>query len=278
MLLKGQSIQEQIATAKAGLARRFGARKFIAYFQSFTNTYAPCSHLAEIYQAALSQEGVVGLAVATRPDCIGREKVDLLASYADRYLVWIEYGLQSAHDETLLRIHRGHDVACFDRAVRVSRDAGLNVCAHVILGLPGEDRDRMLETASYLASLPIQGVKIHILYVVGGTELAALYKKGECILLDRTAYVDLVVDFLERLPADMVIQRLTGDPPVACELLGPLWAREKSRNLQMIRRRLEERDTWQGRLVGRRDEDRGSRIKDGGKPKDKGQGMDFRSS
>lgn len=253
MIRMGKSIEEQIAAAKARLGKRFGARKFIAYFQSFTNTYAPYPRLAEMYRTAMTHEGVVGLAVGTRPDCVTRDTIDLLASHGEKYPVWIEYGLQSAHDQTLVRINRGHDVACFERAVLMAREAGLNVCAHVILGLPGEDREKMLDTATYLASIPIQGVKMHLLYVVRGTGLGELYERGDYVFLGRGAYVDLVVDFLERLPAQVVIQRLTGDPPKACELLGPMWAREKSRNLQMIRQRLEERDTWQGRLAGKKE-------------------------
>jgi radical SAM protein (TIGR01212 family) len=234
------------------LEKRFGARKFIAYFQSFTNTYASCTRLAEIYEEALAHPGIVGLAVGTRPDCVSPEILGLLASFRERALVWIEYGLQSANDSTLMRINRGHDVACFGRAVRMAREVGLNVCAHVILGLPGEDREDMLATADYLASQPIQGVKIHALYAVKSTELGGLLERGEVVLLDRETYVDRVVDFVERLPPDVVIHRLTGDPPAGCELLGPLWAREKSRNLGLIRERLEQRNTWQGRLVGQK--------------------------
>ncbi len=244
---QGLSIDEQIEGAKRYLRRRFGANKFIAYFQSFTNTHAPVPELKAIYDRALTHTDIVGLSVATRPDCVDREVLDLLGSYQANHLVWIELGLQSAHDATLIRINRGHDVACFERSVLMIDRSALNVCAHIILGLPGEDREMMLETARFLSRLPIPGVKIHLLYVVKGTELERLYKEGKFSCLEREEYVALVVDFLELLPPEMVVQRLTGDP-VRSELVAPLWAREKSRNLGLIRKALESRNTWQGRL------------------------------
>jgi radical SAM protein (TIGR01212 family) len=241
------SLEEQILNAGPFLRTRYKAEKFIAYFQSFTNTYAPLPALKSLYDRALSQKNVVGLSVATRPDCVDRDRLALLAAYRETHLVWIEYGLQSAHDATLKRINRGHDVACFERAVLMARRFGLNVCAHVILGLPGESREMMLETARHLSRVPIQGIKIHLLYVIKGTPLATLYERGEYRCLEREEYTDLVVDFLELLPPDVVIQRLTGDPK-APELVAPMWATEKMENLRRIRERLERRKTWQGRL------------------------------
>jgi hypothetical protein len=179
---------------------------------------------------------------------VDSDVLSLLSSYERDHLVWIEYGLQSANDSTLLAINRGHNVKCFERAVHMACDFGLNVCAHMILGLPGETRAMMLETARYLSSLPVSGVKIHLLYVVRGTRLADLYKKGIYECLSRDEYIDLVIDFLEILPPEVVIQRLTGDP-IPSELLAPYWAKEKSLNLALIRARLEERDTWQGKKL-----------------------------
>jgi radical SAM protein (TIGR01212 family) len=244
---RGLSIDEQIAAAREHIQRRYGAKKFIAYFQSFTNTYAPVSQLKTLYDQALSHRDMVGLSVATRPDCVGEEELDLLRSYQKGHLVWVELGLQSAHDATLRKINRGHDVACFERGVLLANDFGLNVCAHIILGLPGEDRAMMLETARFLSRLPVQGVKIHLLYVVKGTELETLYENGEFSCLAREEYVEMVVDFLELLVPDMVVQRLTGDP-VRSELVAPSWAKEKSKNLDLVREALERRNTWQGRL------------------------------
>ena len=243
----GISIKDQIVRAGDHLKTRYKAQKFIAYFQSFSNTHAPLPTLESLYREALAQDDIVGLSVATRPDCVDSAVLRLLGSYEQNFLVWIEYGLQSAHDQTLKRINRSHDVACFERSVLMAREYGLNICAHIILGLPGETREMMLETAEFLSRLPIQGVKIHLLYVVEGTCLAELFKKGAFRCLEREEYSELVVDFLELLPPRMVIQRLTGDPAKS-ELVAPSWAKEKSRNLNHIRQTLERRDTWQGRL------------------------------
>ena len=247
---EGLTISEQIARARRHYRARYGARKFIAYFQSFTNTYAPLPRLKALYDQALVPEDVVGLSLGTRPDCVDRDVLDFLAEYDRRTLLWIEYGLQSAHDATLVRINRGHDMASFKKTVLLTHKYGLNICAHVILGLPGEDRDMMMQTARVVAGMPIQGIKIHLLYIVEGTPLAGLYKQGEFRCLEREEYAELVADFLERLPPDMVVQRLTGDPGRA-ELVAPLWAKEKGTNIRAIYETLERRDTWQGRLYRR---------------------------
>jgi uncharacterized protein len=247
---QGLSIDEQIVLGKAMIRKRYKARKFIAYFQSFTNTYAPIPRLRSLYDQALAHADVVGLSVATRPDCVDEEVLALIGSYRRDHLVWLEYGLQSCHDRTLRRIGRGHDAAAFERAVHMTARHGIHVCAHIILGLPGEDRAMMLETARYLSRLPVSGIKIHLLYVVRGTPLAALYRRGEFRCLGREEYAHIVADVLERLPPDMVVQRLTGDPAPS-ELVAPAWAREKRMNLRYIQHVLQERDTWQGRCVQR---------------------------
>jgi radical SAM protein (TIGR01212 family) len=250
MIYRHISIDDQITEAKEYLQKRYGAKKFIAYFQSFSNTYGPLSKLRELYDQALAHENIVGLSVATRPDCVDSDVLDLLQSYGNDYLVWIEYGLQSAHDSTLQKINRGHDIAAFEKGVFLAHKRGINICAHIILGLPGEDRRMMLETARFLGNLPLQGVKIHLLYVNKGTSLASLYQKGEFRCLERPEYVELVVDVLELLPPEMIVQRLTGDP-VHSELMAPDWAKEKSINIRLIREALERRDTWQGRRYGK---------------------------
>jgi len=246
--LRGLSIAEQVRQGKDRLSKRYKAKKFIAYFQSFSNTYAPVETLRRLYEEALTVEGVVGLSVGTRPDCTDEPVLALLTEYTGHYLVWLEYGLQSAHDTTLRRINRGHDRACFRDAVERTRGRGISICAHVILGLPGETREDMLETARFIADLGLDGVKIHLLYVVRGTPLADLYGQGQYRCLEQDEYVDLVCDFLERLPERMVIQRLTGDPHPE-ELVAPAWALKKAENLLRIRERLEERDTWQGKRI-----------------------------
>ncbi len=243
---KGLSIEEQIAHSREFLAKRFGARRFIAYFQAYSNTYAPLPVLKDLYDRALQYNDIIGLSIATRPDCVGPAVLGLLGEYNHERLVWIEYGLQSCHDETLTRINRGHDAACFERAVFMAKEEGLNVCAHVILGLPGEDRSMMLGTARYLSRLPVDGIKIHLLYVVRGSALADLYERGVFSCLGRQEYAELVTDFLEILPSRMVIHRLTGDP-VRSELLAPRWATEKQLNLETIRKTLERRNAWQGK-------------------------------
>jgi hypothetical protein len=245
-LAKGYSITDQLEASKAPVIKRFKARKFIAYFQSFTNTYAPVETLKQLYEEALAVDDVVGLAIGTRPDCVSTEVLDLLQGYTRDYLIWLEYGLQSAHDTTLKAINRGHDVGAFEKAVTATAGRGIHISAHMILGLPGETRREMLETTAFIAGLPIEGVKLHLLYVVKGTALARLYGQGGYQCLEQQAYVDLVCDVLERLPGHMVIQRLTGDPH-RHELIAPQWALEKNATVAMIRERLEERDTWQGK-------------------------------
>lgn len=246
MIRQGLSLEEQVAKGAEFAGKRYGAKKFIAYFQSFSNTYAPPETLKGLYDRALVHPGVVGLSVGTRPDCVTSEILGLLRSYRERFLVWLELGLQSAHDETLQRINRGHDAACFDRAAAMADAYDLNVCGHVILGLPGETGAMMIETARHLASLPVKGLKIHALYVVKGTRLAAMHEMGRYRCLTREEYVEGVVDFLERIPPHVVIQRLTGDPPYG-ELQAPQWVKDKAMNLRLIGKRLQERNTWQGK-------------------------------
>ena len=191
----GFSIDEQIIRARTFIQKRYGANKFIAYFQSFTNTYAPLPRLKRLYDQALTQDDIVGLSVATRPDCVDRDILELLGSYQRDYLVWIEYGLQSASDATLALINRGHDVQCFKEAVRATANRGIKICAHVILGLPDETREDMLHTARTIAELAIDGLKLHLLYVVKGTRLEAFYRRGKYRCLEQHEYVDLVCDF-----------------------------------------------------------------------------------
>jgi len=246
MIKRSLSIDEQITEGIRLAEKKYKAQKFIAYFQSFTNTYAPVSQLRNIYQSALNHRGMVGLSVGTRPDCVDHEILGILSSFQKDYLVWIEYGLQSAHNETLSRINRGHDVACFKKAVAITKEHGIKICTHVILGLPGETRDMMMETAHFVAALPIDGIKIHSLYITRGTALADLYKNGEYTCLERGEYIETLIDFLEVLPPGIIIQRITGDPN-ASELIAPLWTQEKTQNISLINKRMEERDIWQGK-------------------------------
>jgi radical SAM protein (TIGR01212 family) len=247
---KGLSVTRQLTIGKKSLSKRYKAKKFIAYFQSFSNTYAPLQKLKRLYDEALSVEDIVGLSIGTRPDCVDEAVLDLLQQYAKHHLIWIEYGLQSARDETLAFINRGHDVQCFKNAVEKTKNRGIKICAHVILGLPHETRQDMMHTATTIATLGIDGVKLHLLYVVKGTALEAIYRKGEFKCLEQSAYVDLVCDFLERIPAEMVIQRLTGDPHRK-ELVAPQWALKKTETFNLIQQTLEKRDSWQGKHLTR---------------------------
>ncbi len=242
---RGLSITEQMRVGMARLQERYGARRFIAYFQSFSNTYAPRDRLRELYEEALAFPQVVGLSIGTRPDCLTEEVLDLLAGYGRDYLMWLELGLQSANDATLQRLNRGHDVSCFAHAVSQVAARGLEPIAHVILGLPGEGPQEMAATAAFLAGLPLQGVKIHLLYVIQGSGLAGLYRAGQYQCLGEDEYVSRVVDFMELLPPHLVIHRLTGDPHPE-ELVAPQWCLDKSRVLRRVREEFARRGSRQG--------------------------------
>jgi len=194
-------------------------------------------------------EDIVGLSIGTRPDCVDEPVLALLQDYAQKYLVWLEYGLQSARDATLALINRGHDVQCFMDAVKATLNRQIKICAHVILGLPGETRNDMLHTAHTLASSGIDGLKLHLLYVIKGTRLENLYRLGGYRCLEQHEYVDLVCDFLECIPGHIIIQRLTGDPHPE-ELVAPQWSLKKSETLAQIQAELEKRDSWQGKRLG----------------------------
>lgn len=240
----GLTVGEQIHQGKAILGRRYKAKKFLAYFQSFSNTYAPLQELRRIYDQALAAEDVVGLCIGTRPDCVSEPVLDLLQGYAQTHMVWVEYGLQSAHDDTLTLINRGHDFDCFVRAVRATQNRGIEICAHVILGLPGENSSQMDHTIRQVAALGIDGIKLHLLYVIRHTALEQIYRQGRYRCLSQQEYVRCVCDALEQLPPETVIQRLTGDPHPQ-ELVAPRWALQKTETLAMIHQLLETRGTRQ---------------------------------
>ena len=243
-----KSVEEQIAEGIERVGKRYGARKFLVYFQAYTNTYGPVELLEQLYKKVELFPQVVGLIVGTRPDCVPDEVLKLLNSFTDRYLVWLELGLESSHYPSLKWMNRGHGVSDFvDAVLRSKRFEKLKLCAHTILGLPTEERDWALETADFLAALKVDGVKIHPLHVIEGTKLAQIYREKPFKLLTLEEYADLVVDFVERLPEKTVIQRITGEAPEEL-LVAPEWCshREKNRVIQFIRRRFEERDARQG--------------------------------
>lgn len=237
------SITDQIVSGKKYYQP--SASKFIAYFQTFTNTYAPVDQLRSLYDEALAEQDVIGLSIGTRPDCLGPDVIELLSGYAKKHHIWVELGLQSVHDKTLQVINRGHNYQQFLDAVSALARRGLNICVHIIIGLPGESDEDVLLTAKTLASLPINGIKIHSLLALAGTRLGDLYKQGSIPMITKEKYVSLTADVLELLPPEMVIQRLTADG-YRDIFLAPAWAGNKLDVLNSINKELETRDSYQG--------------------------------
>ncbi|MGE3541712.1 MAG: TIGR01212 family radical SAM protein [Candidatus Tectimicrobiota bacterium] len=241
------SVTAQIRAGQQFLRQRYGAEKFLAYFQAYTNTYRDVQQLRDLYDEALACDDIIGLSIGTRPDCVPEPVLDLLADYASRTYLWLELGLESGHDQSLVMLNRGHTVAAFDDAVQRAQQRHLRLCAHVILGLPGETPAVMLATMRHLADLRLQAVKLHHLHVVRHTVLEQRYQRGEVPLLSLDAYASLVVDCLEVLPPEMIIMRLLGDAPRAL-LVAPDWSLQKGAAIQRITQELERRNTYQGRL------------------------------
>ncbi len=240
-----RAISDQLEDGIAKLKQRYGAEGFVAYFQPGTNTYGPLDRLHAMWQEAIACPDVVGLAIGTRPDCVSDEVLDRLAAMTDQTWVTLEYGLQTIHDRTLDRIHRGHHFDAFLDAYRRSRARGLDVGVHIVLGLPGESPEDMLATARELAKLEIHSVKLHNLYVVRNTPLADQEAAGLVRLPDLSEYVNWVVDFVEELPADVVIDRLSGDAPPEY-LVGPEWCLNKAAVRTAIEAEFRRRGTRQG--------------------------------
>jgi uncharacterized protein len=244
--LPRRTVREQVERGIALLTQRYRADHFLCYFQAATNTYAPLDKLRRLYDEALQHPQLVGLIIGTRPDCVGDEVLDLIESYGRRMYVSLELGLQTIHDRSLDWMNRGHHADAFFDAVRRCQGRGFEVCAHVILGLPGESRDDMLATARALASLPIHAVKIHNLHVVKDTPLEEMHRRGAARMMEFEEYVSVVGDFLELLPPDMVVQRLNGDAPPDY-LVAPAWCLDKQRILRALDEELRRRQSWQGK-------------------------------
>jgi len=243
---QGLSIHRQFIEVTERMGKKWPNAKYIAYFQAYTNTYATVERLREVYEEALAEENVVGLSISTRPDCLPEEVLDYLEELNHGTYLWVELGLQSIHDRTMEWMGRGHDYAQFLKGLDQLRSRGIQVCVHIILGLPGETKTDMLETAQAVAKMPLQGIKLHLLHVLRGTPLATMYQREPFDLMTKDDYVSLVVDILEILPQEMVIHRLTGDGPPK-DLIGPLWSRKKWEVLNAIDAELERRNTWQGK-------------------------------
>lgn len=255
-------VWEQIEAAKARVRRKMPpessamappAPSYIAYFQSYTGTYAPLPRLRSLFERAVSHPDVALLSVATRPDCLPDETVSLLAGLNRRKPVWVELGLQTVHEDTARFIRRGYGFPMFEDACRRLKAAGITVVVHVILGLPGEDRERMLETITRTADFSraglIDGIKLQLLHVLKGTDLADYYQNHPFPIFSMEEYIDFVIDCAELLPPELVIHRLTGDGPKSL-LIAPSWSGNKRLVLNTLARRFKERNTWQGRLSG----------------------------
>ena len=238
------SVEEQVNVGAKTLRERFKAEKFMSYFQAYSNTYKPVKELEKIYLSSLNHSDIVGMSVGTRPDCVDDDKLKLLSDINNDYYTWIEYGLQSVHDKTLVKINRGHDFDCFLRAYEKSKEFGLNVCVHVIFGL-WETKEEILQTAQKLAELKVDGVKIHMLCALENTKLANLYNKGEIDFMTEEEYINLVCDFLEILPQTTTIHRLAGNG-LKKNLIAPRWLGAKLDCLNKIDREFVKRDSYQG--------------------------------
>jgi uncharacterized protein len=240
------SVTEQLEKGATAIRRRHRAEKFIAYFQSYTNTYDSVAKLERLYREALDFPGVVGLSIATRPDCLPADVLALIADVSQNTYLWLEIGLESMHNRTLRWVNRGHGLREFIEAVKRCKNRGLRVCSHLIIGFPGETRADILQTPALFNDLGVDGVKLHNLHVIRDTVLEKLYRRGGFKLQTQADYVSLVVDFLELLNPRVIIHRLTGETYRAITV-APEWSVNKIGVLNSIQRELARRDTWQGR-------------------------------
>ena len=240
-------IDAQIDEGIRRLRRRYPkVQHFLAYFQPATNTYAPVERLRDVYQQALAHPAIVGMAIGTRPDCVPDDVLDLLSEIGSRTHLSVEYGLQTMHDRSLDWMNRGHHHDVFLDAIRRSRGRPFEICAHVMLGLPGETRDDMLATAREVARLELDAVKIHNLYAVKNTPLADEVARGDVSLMGRGEYISTLVDFLELLPPSTLVERISGDAPPDY-FVGPAWCLDKAAVRLAFEDELLRRDTWQGK-------------------------------
>lgn len=238
-------VKEQLSGRIEYLKKSRGASKFVAYFQTFTNTNSPVNRLKEAYDQILPFKEIVGLSIGTRPDCVDPDKLRLISSYKNRYEVWLEYGLQSIHDRTLKAINRGHNFDDFLRAYDETKKLSIPVCVHVIIGLPGETKEEIIGTARKLTELKVDGVKIHLLHILKGSKLEKLYNDGLVKVLEQGEYVELVCDFLENLSEGIIIHRLTGQGNRE-DHIAPLWALDKAGTIEKIEETLRKRGSYQG--------------------------------
>jgi radical SAM protein (TIGR01212 family) len=241
-----KSITQQINEGIAFLTHRYKTKKYIVYFQPFSNTYAPLKVLQKYYREALAVPQVIGLTIGTRPDCIDKDKLAYLAALAADYDITIEYGLESIADATLVKINRGHNLQCYLDAVQLTAAYKLKICTHIILGFPWENQELWLQTAHLLSALPINFLKIHQLHIIKDTPLGQQYLLKPFSLLTFTAYLETIITFLEHLNPDIIIQRLAGEAPPRM-LLAPHWGMRSSEIVRKIEKEMERRNSWQGK-------------------------------
>ncbi|KGP70993.1 TIGR01212 family radical SAM protein [Pontibacillus yanchengensis] len=243
---RAEDLEVQFHKIKDQMHHKWKDGKYMAYFQAFTNTHAPIEVLRERYEKVLKQDGVVGLSIGTRPDCLPDDVVEYLAELNERVYLWVELGLQTIHEQTASKMNRAHDFKTYVEGVNKLRKHGIRVCSHLINGLPGETYEMMMESAQAVAHLDVQGIKIHLLHLLKGTPMVKQYEKGELEFLNKEDYVKLIVDQLEILPPEMIVHRITGDGPPDL-LIGPMWSMNKWDVLNSIDAELEQRNSWQGK-------------------------------
>ena len=239
------NIDEQIEYAKSLVSRKFDGGLYIAYFQSYTNTYAPVEYLRELFFPVIMREDIAVLSIATRPDCLGDDVLELISELVKIKPVWVELGLQTIHQKTADFINRGYDLECYDTAVKNLKKIGASVITHIIIGLPYETREQILQTAAYVGQSGSDGIKLQLLHILKNTRLAEIYNSGKFYTLDEDEYVSLVADIIGILPENIVIHRLTGDGDKKI-LISPLWSCNKRRVLNLINHKLKEKNIIQG--------------------------------
>jgi len=241
-------LEEQITKSMESAGKRYGARKFIAYFQSGSNTYAAPGELKAAYNIIRKFKDIVGLYISTRPDCIDDEKLEMIGSFTEDYEVWVEYGVQTVHEKTLKAVNRGHTFDLAEKAINDTARKGIKVGAHLIIGLPGEEESDMLATIKVISGLPVSGVKFHVLHVLKDTPLESAFLEGRIKLLDKDGYIDIICKILGHLPKDCVVLRLVSDARSDL-LVAPQWVLEKQRVILQIEEKLKELDLFQGKFV-----------------------------
>lgn len=248
----GKTVTAQLEDGKAFFARKYPEMKFLAYFQAYTNTYGELETLKRMYEEALAVEGVVGLVIGTRPDCMPDSLLDYLKELARRTFLLVEYGIESADDRTLERINRGHDFACTADAVRRTAARGILTGGHVILGLPGESREQLMEQAETLSGLPLTTLKLHQLQLIRGTRMAREFEMHpeDFHLYTAEEYIGLVIDYVEHLRKDIVLERFISQSPKEL-LIAPDWGLKNYEFTERLKKRMEERDAWQGKYYSR---------------------------